>query len=89
MINQFLIRAIFFILENKMGFCLSKNIVKNDNENSLILTPYEIDTIRNSWKLIAIDDGFTRYGSNMMIRYAKLIHPDNLFSIFRLLNLNT
>jgi hypothetical protein len=51
-----------------MGLCSSKNSVQNKDENNLILTPYEVDTIRKSWKLIAIDDGFARYGSNMMIR---------------------
>jgi hypothetical protein len=55
-----------------MGLCCSKNSVKNKDENDLLLIPYEIDTIKNSWKIIASDDGFTRYGTNMMIRLNKL-----------------
>lgn len=54
-----------------MGGCYSKNgLTKEEmNEKSLILTENDIQLIRSSWKHVAKDDGLSKYGTNMMIKY--------------------
>ena len=53
-----------------MGGCYSGNGLNKDemNEKNATLSKDDVQLIKNSWKLVAKDDGLCRYGTNMMIR---------------------
>ncbi len=51
-----------------MGGCNSANAKDENNEESLILSPREIDIIRNNWGIV-VKEGLEKYGTNMMIRF--------------------
>ena len=54
-----------------MGTCSSGNSEEVNEQNDLILTPNDIQILKNSWSLV-VKDGLSKYGTNMMIKYENL-----------------